>query len=148
MFYLHLGSQFCQLHPYFLLKGPLCHLNCQETVSEVNFFQTPAGSQLLSSADYTLAYYTGFVTSAASIGPIVFGCLRVSAKRAATIAWLKKSFVRLMGSRCPNGSSRTAQKDHGPGRKARWKWRSQMGSLTGVGWVGKRTGVGDRKCPL
>jgi len=31
--------------------------HCQETISEVNFFQTPASSQLLSSADYTLAYY-------------------------------------------------------------------------------------------
>src|SRR5882724_3898334 len=67
MFYLHLGSRFCQLHPYFLQKGPLCHLNCRETVSEVNSFQTLAGSQLLSSADYALAYYIAWGLSGSCV---------------------------------------------------------------------------------
>src|SRR5882724_5906041 len=47
---------FASCVPTFCKKG-LCHLNCQETISKVNSFQTPASSQLLSSADYALAYY-------------------------------------------------------------------------------------------
>src|SRR5882724_2314064 len=74
MFYLHLGSRFCQLHPYFLQKGPHCHLNCRETVSEVNSFQTPAGSQLLSSADYALAYYSATGARGTGAGAIGAGC--------------------------------------------------------------------------
>jgi len=37
------------------VKRSLCHLNCLETVSEVNSFQTPISSQLLSSADYCVS---------------------------------------------------------------------------------------------
>ena len=62
-------------------------------------------------------------------------CLRVSVKRAAINAWLKKSSVLLMGSGCRNRSSGSTQKDCGLGKRARYKWKSQMGSLTGVGWV-------------
>jgi len=57
MFYLHLCSLFCQLHPYFPVKGASPSFQLRGTISEVNFFQTPAGS-LLSSADYALAYYS------------------------------------------------------------------------------------------
>src|SRR5882724_6828862 len=46
---------FASCIPTFCKKG-LCHLNCRETVSEVNSFQTLVSSQL-SSADYALAYY-------------------------------------------------------------------------------------------
>jgi len=44
-------------------KGSLCHYYCWETALEVNSFQTPASSQLLSPADYALVYYNAWVMS-------------------------------------------------------------------------------------
>jgi len=64
---------------------------------------------------------TGFVTGATGISHTACGHQKVSAKRAATIVQLRKSFALLMGTGLQTGNGGIIQRDCGPRRKARWK---------------------------